>query len=49
MVLLSINYPMWFLVVKMIGALAILVFGMIMMSESLQKRSEEHTSELQSR
>lgn len=42
MVLLSINYPMWFLVVKMIGALAILVFGMIMMSESLQKMSGPH-------
>ncbi|MBQ3363820.1 MAG: Na/Pi cotransporter family protein [Muribaculaceae bacterium] len=33
---------MWFLVVKMIGALAILVFGMIMMSESLQKMSGPH-------
>ncbi len=42
MVLLSINYPMWFLVVKMIGALALLVFGMIMMSESLQKMSGPH-------
>ena len=42
MLLLTINYPMAFLVVKMIGALALLVFGMIMMSESLQKMSGPH-------
>ena len=42
MLLLTINYPMALLVVKMIGALAILVFGMIMMSESLQKMSGPH-------
>lgn len=33
---------MTWLVVKMIGALALLVFGMIMMSESLQKMSGPH-------
>ncbi len=42
MLLLSIDYPMVVLIVKMIGALAILVFGMIMMSESLQKMSGPH-------